>query len=186
MKYLLSILTFFLSFSVIVLSQDFANKGTWELGGSVGFTGTTPVFAGKVSTSNAISVFTFSPEASYFITDNFEVGLKPLSLMFINSNDQTTEFSFLIAPAYNFELKRHIYPYIQALIGYGIASSGAYSASGFDFGIQGGVKIVVAKSSVLNFGLSYLMTNRTPSGTTDRYGYNIIQLVAGFSVFITQ
>src|ERR1035438_4989394 len=94
MKYLLSILTFFLSFSVIVLSQDFANKGTWELGGSVGFTGTTPVFAGKVSTSNAISIFTFSPEASYFITDNFEVGLKPLSLMFINSNDQTTDGFF--------------------------------------------------------------------------------------------
>jgi hypothetical protein len=188
MKRLYSILAFFLSFSAVILSQDFAKKGIWELGGSVGFSGSTPVYAGTSHTSEAISTFTLAPEASYFITDNFELGLKPFSFIVINAySEHITEFSFEIAPAYNFDMKSNVYPYIQALIGYGTISTGDnYSASGFDYGIQGGVKIEVAKSSVLNFGISYLMTNRAPSGANDRYGNNIIQLLAGFSVFITQ
>jgi hypothetical protein len=188
MKTLISILAFIFLSSIVVLSQDFAKKGVWELGGTVGFTGTTPVYLGKTISSEAQSIFTLSPEASYFITDNFELGLKPFSLTMLNfHSEQITEFSFLIAPAYNFDLNNYVFPYIQPLIGYGfISTSNDFTAGGFDYGIQAGVKIEVAKSSVLNFGLSYLMTSRTPADATDRYGNNIIQLIAGFSVFISK
>jgi hypothetical protein len=187
MKRAFTILALILSFSIIALPQDFAKKGTWELGGTVGFTGVTPVWNGTSQPRYSLSTFTFAPEASYFVIDNFELGLKPISLTIMNGDgSNVTEFNFLIAPTYNFDLKGHVYLYIQALVGYGTVSSGDYSSSGFDFGIQGGLKIQVAKSSVLNFGLSYLMTNRDPSGVTDRNGNNIISLVAGFSVFITQ
>ena len=185
MKRLFTIIALVLSVSILTFSQDLCKKGTWELGGSVGFTSSTEVRGGTSDPDGARTTFSFSPEASYFITNNFELGLMPLSFTSSSYNgDSYSEFNFLLVPAWNFDLQSNVYPYIEALVGFGSISSGGSSASGLDYGAQAGVKVEVAKSSVLNFGLSYLMTDRKPSGAADRHGYNIFQIVAGFSVFL--
>ncbi|MDR3667446.1 MAG: hypothetical protein P4L35_11445 [Ignavibacteriaceae bacterium] len=185
MKRFLTALIFVLSTSILTFSQDFAKKGTWELGGSVGFTSSTVVTKGTSDPNGATTSFSFSPEAGYLLTDNFEVSLLPLSFTSSSYNGSTfSQFNFLVAPAWNFELQSNIYPYVEALLGYGSISSGGPSYSGLDYGAQAGVKLEVAKSSLVNLGLSYLMTTRKPSGITDRYGSNVLQIVAGFSVFL--
>lgn len=186
MKRLLTVLVFVLSVSIVTFSQDFAKKGTWELGGSVGFISSTSVYAGTTDPNGASTTFSISPEAGYLVTDNFEVGLMPFSYTSFSYNgNSASQFSFLVVPAWNFDLQSHIYPYVQAMIGYGtISPSGGSSISGLDYGAQVGVKLEVAKSSLINIGLSYLMTTRKPSGVTDRYGDNVLQIMAGFSVFL--
>jgi hypothetical protein len=192
MKRFLTVIVFVLSVSILTFSQDFAKKGTWEFGGSVGFTSSTSVSADQNDPNGATTTFSFSPQVGYLITDNFELSLLPFS--FISTSYHTyssSQFNFLLAPTWNFEMYSNIYPYIQALIGYGTESfkhdvpdGYDYTVSGLDYGVQGGIKLQVAKSSILNFGLSYLMTNRKQSGETGRFGDNIFQVMAGFSVFI--
>jgi hypothetical protein len=185
MKRLFTIIALVLSVSILTLSQDLCKKGTWELGGSVGFTSSTSVHAGNNDANGATTTFSISPQAGYFITDNFELGLMPLSFTTSSYNGSSySQFSFLVAPAWNFELQSNVYPYIEALVGFGSISSGGNSASGLDYGGQAGIKVEVAKSSVLNLGVSYLMVTRKPSGVSDRYGYNNLSIVVGFSVFI--
>jgi hypothetical protein len=185
MKKIFTILVLVLSVSIVTFSQDFAKKGMWELGGSVGFTSSTNVYAGTSDTRGAITTFSISPEAGYFITDNFELGLVPLQFVSQSFDGNTaSQFNFLLAPSWNFILQSNLYPYIQALIGYGSISYGGSSVSGLDYGAQAGIKLEIAKSSLINIGLSYLMTNRTPSGISDRYGTNDLKIVAGFSVFL--
>lgn len=184
MKRLFTVLAIVLLVSAATFSQDFCQKGTWELGGSVGFSSSTPVYNGN--TGDASSTFQLSPQAGYFITDNFELGLIPLQYVSYKvGSSSIAQFNFLVAPTWNFDSKTNVYPYVQGLLGYGTISAGSSSSlSGLDYGLQGGVKIEVAKSSLINIGLSYVMTNRTPSGVTGRYGSNDLKLVAGFSVFI--
>jgi hypothetical protein len=61
---------------------------------------------------------------------------------------------------------------------------GGYTASSIDYGLQGGVEIEIAKSSLLNVGLSYLITNREQGGVADRYGNDIFKISVGYSVFL--
>jgi hypothetical protein len=155
------------------------------LGGSVGFASSTSVYGGTTDPNGATTTFSLSPQAGYLITDNFEVALLPFSYTTSSYNSNTvSQFNFLVAPAWNFEMQSNLYPYVEVLIGYGTVSIGGTSYSGLDYGAQAGVKLEVAKSSILNIGLSYLLTNRTPSGVTTRYGDNNLQIMAGFSVFI--
>jgi hypothetical protein len=185
MKRFLTVLVFVLSVSIVTFSQDFAKKGTWELGGSVGFTSVTNVRAGTSDPQGATSTFSLSPEAGYLITNNFEVGLVPLSYTSSSYNGNTeSQFNVIVAPAWNFDLQSNLYPYVAGLIGYGSVSTGSNSYSGLNYGVSAGVKYQVAKSSMLRFGLSYLMATRNPSGASDRYGENILEIMAGFSVFI--
>ena|ERR1035437_2200245 len=185
MKKFFTIIVFILSVSIVTFSQDLAKKGTWELGGGIGFSSLTYVDAGTTDANGAHTTFSISPEAGYFITDNFELGLLPLSFTSSSYNgNSSSQFNFLVAPTWNFDLQSKVYPYVQALIGYGSISSGGSSESGLDYGGQAGIKVQIASSSVLNIGLQYLSVTRDPSGSSDRYGYNYFQLMAGFSVFL--
>jgi hypothetical protein len=124
MKRLFTILVFVLSVSIVTFSQNFAKKGTWELGDSVRFTSSTSVFRGTNDPNGAVTTFSISPEVGYLITNNFEVALLPFSYTSTSYNGHSSsQFSFLLAPAWNFDMQSNIYPYIQALIGYGTASS---------------------------------------------------------------
>lgn len=183
MKRLLIVLALVLSVSVLTFSQDLCKKGTWELGGTVGFSSSTPVYGS--STGTASTTFQLSPQGGYFITDNFELGLIPLQYTSMSSGGYTYSwFNFMLAPTWNFDLQSNIYPYVQGLIGYGSTSFGGNSSSGLDYGLQGGMKVEVGKSTAVNIGLSYVMTNRTPNGISARVGSNDLKLVAGFTFFI--
>ena len=185
MKKLFTILALVLSLSIVAFSQDFAKKGTWELGGTIGFSSSTAVFDGASDPNGAQTTFTFSPEAGYLITDNFELSILPLSYTSQSYNGHSSsQFNFLLAPAWNFEMNSNVYPYIQGMIGYGTITTGGNTYSGADYGVQGGIKLQIAKSSLINIGLSYLLTNRELSSENTRFGENILQINAGFSVFL--
>ena len=184
MKSIYTIISIVLFLSFASFSQDFEQKGTWELGGSVGFSSSTSVYMGNTSSSST-SVVSISPEAGYLISNNFELALSPFSYTSISyGSGSTSEFRFLIAPTWNFDTHSNAYPYLQGLVGYGTISNSGETVSGLDYGFQGGVKLQIAKSSLINIGVSYVMTNREPSGVTERIGTNTIQVLAGFSVFI--
>jgi len=185
MKKLFIVIAFVLSVSIVTFSQDLAKKGTWELGGSVGFTSYTYVYSGTTDPDGAHTSFSISPEAGYFITDNFELGLLPFSFTSTSFNGSSeSQFNFLLAPTWNFDMQSNLYPYIQALIGYGSETYSGNSYSGLDYGAQAGIKLEIAKSALINIGLQYLLVTRELSGASDRSGYNNFQIMAGFSVFI--
>src|ERR1039457_5405862 len=120
MKRFLAVIGFVLSLSIITFSQDFAKKGTWELGGSVGFTSNTTVAAGSTNPKGALTTFSISPQAGYLVTDNFEVSLLPLSYTSSSYDGNTaSQFNFLVAPTWNFDMQSNLYPYVQGLIGFG-------------------------------------------------------------------
>lgn len=59
-------------------SSSFARQGCVELGGSISFLSTTPVFNG--TTGTATTVITVQPFIGFFAADGFEVGLDPLGI----------------------------------------------------------------------------------------------------------
>jgi opacity protein-like surface antigen len=70
------------------------------------------------------------------------------------------------------------------LAGYSSYSAGSYSASGFSWGVRGGVKVLVVQHVIIQVGVQYIQVTENPSGVTSRYGYNELLVGAGFSVWL--
>jgi len=184
MKSLFTAISIILLFSSLLFSQDFAKKGIWELGGTVGFSSQTSVNGGTASDKSTTTI-SISPSFGYFITDNFELGLMPLSYTSSSYNGSSSSLiTIMLAPTYNFDIHSNVYPFITALIGYGSYSAGSNTYSGLDYGGKAGVKIQIAKNVLVNAGISYVMYTYNPSGVSDRNGYNLLSVEAGFSIFL--
>jgi opacity protein-like surface antigen len=162
--------------------DKFAKKGQWELGGSIGFTSSTPVVDGN--TGDASSVITFAPSASYFVAPGFEVGLLvQLTSTKYSGIDAMTDYTLYLAPAYNFKTHSMFYPYIQGQIGYtGFSMSGS-STKGLAWAVEGGVKANLVPHVLLKLGINYSQLTRKPEGASNRYGTNNINAMVGFGVF---
>jgi hypothetical protein len=162
--------------------SNFAQKGEIELGGSLGYMSSTPVYGGQTGT--ATSTIQLSPYFGYFISDGFELGVDPFSIVSISSGGSSmTQILFLIAPSYNFTTSGNIYPFVEGLIGYSSISGGGTTGSGLCWGLKGGIKINITGNGLLNFGLQYAQYTYTPSGSSDRVGSNNISLIGGFTIF---
>ncbi|MEK6571002.1 MAG: hypothetical protein AABZ61_06500 [Bacteroidota bacterium] len=170
--------------SCICIAQDsknFATKGTTEVGGNISFQSLTPVFNGN--TGDAVTLFTMAPFIGYFVSDGFEIGVNPLGVsVFSISGSSSTSFRIFVAPSYNFKTEGIVYPFIEALLGYTTESNGA-SRSGFSWGGRAGVKLAVMGNGLLNLGVQYLQITLNPSGTSNRYGSNELNVSAGFTVW---
>ncbi len=166
--------------------HQFGLKGEWELGGTIFYSSTTPVV--NDSTGNATNVFQIQPVIGYFVTKGVEIGIQP-TLTFVSSNGYSyNTMALYFAPAYNFIMKGKIYPAIVALIGYTSTSTTpttgpSYSASGFSWGGEAGVKMNLAGNSLLFAGLQYLRVTNNPSGSTSRNGQNVLSFGVGWNVF---
>lgn len=183
-KKVFTVLTIFILSTVLVNAQGFAKKGTWEIGGNIGFFSSTPVVNGE--TQDSYSDLSLSAYTGYFIIDGLELGFAPFSYSVHTpaSGDNSTNISILLAPSYNFDLKSNLFPFIEGLVGYTSMSSGSYKASGLTWGVRGGVKIVIVKNALINAGVQYTAYNYTPEGADNRYGTNQISINAGFAVII--
>jgi len=63
----------FFVFTSLSFSQNFATKGTIEVGGSLGFSSTTSVSNGE-SANNSTTTIRLEPYIGYFIVNSFELG----------------------------------------------------------------------------------------------------------------
>ena len=186
MKKALLAITVLFFFSVLTAySQQvdkYAWKGQWDVGGSVGFTSSTPVINGN--TGDAMTVIIFAPSASYFVASGFEIGA---SVQFTSTKysgeDAMTDYTLYFVPAYNFKTHSMFYPYIQGQIGYTGSSMGDASISGLAWGVEGGVKANLVPHVNLKLGINYNQLTRNPSGSSERNGSNNINVMAGFGVF---
>ena len=165
-------------------ASDFAKKGQVEAGGTISFTSMTPVFGG--ATGSASSVFSIQPYVGYFLMDGFELGLRPeISILSPSSGSSVTDLTIFLAPAYNFKLQNStVTPFIEGLVGFtSISGGGGTSASGFSWGVHGGIKVAVTGNGLLNVALGYEQLTYTPSGVSERVGQNDFGVAVGFTVF---
>ena len=180
-----------------VSAQKFAKQGAVEVGGSISFNNITMVADGK-SADESLSVFLLAGNIGYFITDGLELMVVP---SYMNMSVEDVSLSGLLlyfAPAYVFDLRSNVFPFIQGMIGYNSltvdlggstsglpgVSSGEQTLSGLSYGGAGGIKVQLAKNALLNCSVSYMMLTLDPENWEgDRNGADVITVGAGFTVF---
>ena len=179
----------FFACGVSLFAQNFAKKGTIELGGSVGFTSTTGVTNAETA-DESISSFFFNPYVGYFFMNSFEVGLIPSFSTMSAGDASLNSFGILLAPAYNFDLGNCWYPFIEGRIGYntetfdsGLSES---TQSGIEWGFRGGVKAQVGNNALVNAGLFYrqVTLNDDDDPNDERDGFNQFGIEVGVAIFL--
>ena len=178
-------------FTSLSFSQNFATKGTVELGGSLGFSSTTGVYDGE-SADDALSTFIVQPYVGYFVINGLELGLVPSFISMSYGDQSQSNFGIYFAPAWNFDLRSNLFPFIEGRIGYNTASyddgnslTDDPSSSGLAWGLKGGVKVKVGNSALVNLALSYDQITMNPEDWDgDRNGQNIFGVNAGFTIFL--
>ena len=167
-------------------SDAFAYRGTWELGGSLGFLASTSVVSG--STGETGYTLMATPYVGYFLMHGLELGANPVAVKWSKQGGTTTtELRMLASVGYNFFAGSSLYPFVEGLAGYtrqessgGVASA---TLNGFSWGGRGGVKIALLEHSVLVLGGQYLRVTLNPDGADARFGSNEITAFAGWSVW---
>ena len=119
--------------------------------------------------------------------DNFSVGIAP-SVNILNLAHSTNSMKFygvFAVPGYAFNTSSNVFPFIQGFVGYTSADfGGGTSQSGLSYGGKGGIKISVGQSGLASFGVSYMIVDISPSGSTGRTGFNNLAFSVGYSIFI--
>ena len=166
--------------------EVFAYRGTWELGGTLGFLASTPVTNG--STGETGYTITATPYVGYFLFHGLEVGANPLAFTWNReAGVTTTDLRLLASAGYNFFAGASLYPYAEGVAGYTrreTSSDGSTATlSGFTWGGRGGLKVALLEGSVLVLGVQYLRVTLSPSGADSRSGSNEIAGFAGWSVW---
>ena len=191
-KFTYVILTLMLISSISVFGQNFAKKGVWELGGGIGFSSTTFVSGGE-SVDDALTTFMFEPYIGYFIINNLELGIIPSFETTSWANSSSNSFGVYFAPAWNFDLKSNLYPFLEARIGYNTSTiefedeelAFEQTISGLAWGARGGVKLQLGNSALVNASLGYTQTTANPEDWDgDRNGTNGFDVMVGFTVFL--
>jgi len=173
---------------VTLNAQDFGKVGQWEFAGNASFTMETNVFDGETD-DNSTNTFTLEPMFGYFVYDGVELGFMPMFQSQTYDESSITTWAFYAVPQYVFDLKGNAYPYLGVFLGYNSTNidygEGDATLSGFSYGGVGGVKVVVTKHALLNFGLQYLLFNMEPEDWDGgRVGMNQFGITAGFSIFL--
>ena len=181
-------------FSLVFLFQSlsfaqekkFAQKGVWELGGTMSYSSRKQVSNGSAYGSS-VSTISIQPFAGYFITDNFELGFNPFGVSYTSySSFNITQITIFLAPSYNFKTAReNLYPFIEGLIGFTSQSvSYGSTSNGISYGGRAGLKISVGSSGLLNVGINYILITLNPPNSSGRNGENDFAFSAGFTIWL--
>ena len=183
---LLTTVILILAVTACDIHAQFAQKGQTEIGGAVSYSSITAVANGTAA-SDATTILELAPTVSYFVSDNFSIGLVPSYASIKSGGTTTSLLGLFAAPGYTFG-KGEVYPFVRGELGYtsqSSSASGSATLSGLSYGVTGGVKVLVGgKNGLLNIGLTYKMITLNPSGADKRNGFNYFGLTLGFSVFI--
>jgi hypothetical protein len=155
----------------------------FEIGGNIAFQSLTTVSNGQTA-DNALNTFTRTIYFGYFVTDGFELGVNPFSWVTVTQGDASiNQFMFLVAPSYNFRTGGMIFPFVEGLVGYSVASNGS-THSGLSWGARGGIKLAFVEHANIVIGLQYTQVTLNVSGASERSGYNALEGSIGFSVWL--
>ena len=165
---------------------QFAYRGTWELGGTLGCLASTDVTAG-VSGETGYT-FLATPYVGYFLIHGLEVGASPLAITWNKHGGvTTTDLRMLAAVSYNFFATSVLFPFAEGLAGYtrreSSAASGSSVLSGFTWGGRAGIKISLVEHSVLVVGGQYLRVTLSPPDAAERSGSDEVSAFAGWSIW---
>lgn len=179
---------FLLSFNLV--AQDFATKGDIEAGGNLGWSSTTSVSAGESADESSSNLW-LEPYIGYFLMNNLEIGIVPSFSSSSFGDNSNNGFGIYLAPAWNFDLKSNVYPFIEGRIGYNTESfdngTTDVSSSGIAWCVRGGVKVQVGSSALVNFDVMYKQVTLNPENYDgDRNGYNQLGIMAGFTIFFNK
>ena len=181
---ILAIIFLIIFVSACNVRAQYAKKNVVELGGSISYSSTTQVVNGTTA-SESTSLFQFQPYASYYLYDNISLALSP-GITIVSpagSTESTKGYALFLVPGYTFNMQSNVFPYLEAMVGYTALKSGATDLSGISFGAKGGLKLIVGNSGAVSFGISYLVINLSPSGASNRNGFNNFAFSMGYSVF---
>jgi hypothetical protein len=190
-----SILTFAILFCFVLvssLSAQYARKGVIELGGQISFSSTTFVSDGETLDDSQTN-FSFLPQFGYFLVNNIELVLVPVFSSTSYGDMSSSSYGILFMPTYVFKTQGNLYPYLAGMVGYNSMTSEnkiggntvESTSSGLSYGAQGGVKIQVGNSALINFGILYQMrTMEDEDWKGDRNGTNVLGIAAGVSIFL--
>jgi Outer membrane protein beta-barrel domain len=191
-KFTSVLLTLLLISSISVFGQNFAKKGVWELGGGIGFTSSTIVTDGE-SAEESMTSFIFQPYVGYFVIDCLELGLIPSFETTSIGDLSSNSFGIYFAPAWNFDLKSNLYPFIEGRIGYNTTTieyefegdTYEQTLSGLAYGGRAGLKYQLGNAALVNLSLGYTMTTLNPEDWEgDRNGTNDFDVMVGFTIFL--
>jgi hypothetical protein len=169
------------------LKKQSTSRGTWEFGGTLGFSSTQPVTNG--TTGESVSVLTVEPLVGYFIFDGWEIGAHPAGLVYRSAGGQTsTEIRTLASVSYNLKTATIVTPYVSGLGGFTaeiVSTSGARTTrQGFSWGGQAGIKVGLVEHGTLVIAAQYLQISLSPAGATTRSGINEFSIQAGWTVWL--
>jgi hypothetical protein len=168
--------------------RTFAMSGTFELGGSASFSSYTQVYSG--ATGNATYSLAFSPSAGYFVIDDLELVVNPLTVDYAWSGSvNALSLMPMAGVAYNFRANPRAFPYLEGVAGFaydrsdnGITAS--ITRSGLAWAARGGVKFLLTGTAIVNVGVQYQQVTLNQSGEAERTGYNLIAVTAGISFWL--
>jgi hypothetical protein len=164
--------------------HSYALKGCVELGGSVSYASLTPVERG--ASGGKTSMLNIAPLAGYFPIEGLEIGLSPgVSTLSVpgglsaisteGASESLTLLQFFAFGGYNVRLREsNVVPFGEAMIGYSSQSSGGASASGFSWGLRGGVKLAPVDHFLLALSVQYVVLTYTPENESERSGVNVL------------
>ena len=182
---ILVIIVLVLLASACNIHAQYASKGVLELGGTASFSSVTQVANGTTA-SNSTSMFQFSPYAGYFIAEGISIGVEPSfgSLKMAGDNNSYTALALYAIPGYTFATKSSFFPYVQGMIGYTSIGYGSEpTQSGISWGLKGGVKFSIGNAGLICAGVTYQAITVNPSGANSRYGFNVLSIGVGYSIF---
>lgn len=171
-------------------AQNFTHTGTIELGGSMAIS----YQSGNGDEELSLSTFSFSPYAGFMVFKGFELGFSPvISSYNINTYGTFTTFGLYLAPAYNFDIKSNVYPYIELLAGYSMVDHSSFTENAIGLGGHLGIKVMLGNAGLLIINAEYLRQSFTSSENDDDYFGNTrnrnidaLSLGVGFRVFFGQ
>lgn len=183
MKYLsICIVAVLLFCSNELWSQDFAQKGIWELGGTISFVNSTSVSNGE-SSDNSLSTFSLNVPVYYFVIDGLELGLIPQFENLSSGGSSASLFALLAGIAYNIQTQSAAYPFFEGQVGFNTASNGS-SRSGLIWSLNAGAKVQIGSQGLARIGLFYQQrTLETSNNEGGRDGIDTWGLNVGFAVF---
>lgn len=163
-----------------VLAQSYAiDKGSYLLGGTVGFTsqGGDLYDAGDGDRATTI---TLNPTFGYFVTPGLAIGGNVQFQKTSQGDFSTSTVGIGPSLAYYFgQPTSKVYPFISASVGYSSLSAdagsfGSTSISGYQFGVTGGLSYMLARNVALTGGVFYQNQTFTESGMSasgDTFGF---------------
>ena len=151
------ILIFFLVFCSSIFAQSPVSKGTYTVGGNIGFTSIS-----EDGNSDTKTFFTFAPKLGYFFIDNFYTGT---TLMYVYSSSgdfSNNTYGIGLVTRYYFSLEK-IKPFLGLEYLYSIMTSNDSNdeLTQTNFTMSVGLDYFITNYFALEGSINYTMTSHT-------------------------